>query len=86
MINDGYLKVTKANFEAKHQEVLEIYKRIYNQPNEARYSECIDDANPDDCWFKVEPAVSDDPEFASDKPNLKTRPEAIVLGMQTGEE
>ena len=81
MINDGYLRVTKANYEAEHQKVVEIYNRLYNQPNNTEYSKLKEDINPLYCWFKVEPKVSDDSKFSADKPNLKTYSKAIALGM-----
>ena len=83
-MNDGYLKTTKINFPAKHSEVLEIYKAIYNLPNADEYSMCIGDINPDDCWFKIEPEVSNHISN-EDKTNLKTYLEAISLGMKIDE-
>jgi hypothetical protein len=85
-INNGYIKVSKINFISKHREMLEIYKRIYNQPHETRYSNCKDDIDPDYCWFKIEPDVTNDDDFSLiDKLNLKTFSQAKSLGMQINE-
>ena len=86
MANDGYLKITKANFPAKHAELLEIYRKEYNQPDATEYTEFVNDVNnSDDCWLKIEPKVSN---FinSTDRANLRTLPEAIAGGMEVEEE
>ena len=83
--SNGFLKTAKVDFQFKHDEVLEIYKTIYNKPNENKYSHYKEDIDPNFCWFKIEPLVSDNIN-QEDKSNLKTLSEAIALGMKTEEE